>query len=137
MINKDENEKVLEFKTYLTDLKIKYEKNKKRLLWKINLINDINTVFDEFIVEKNKIKTAAETELQEYLVNKENFINSQLSLLEKRIELSEINFDIQEESIKDEKQDYLNFSFIKRSNITTINNDYFSDLLNYPFKKSR
>ena len=137
LINKDENEKVLEFKTYLTDLKIKYEKNKKRLLWKINLINDINTVFDEFIVEKNKIKTAAETELQEYLVNKENFINSQLSLLEKRIELSEINFDIQEESIKDEKQDYLNFSFIKRSNITTINNDYFSDLLNYPFKKSR
>lgn len=137
ILSSEENVKVLEFLEYLKNLKIKYENLKTKTNEKLSLTNCINSAFSEYKSMKDRVKTTMDKNLEDYIQQKTIFIDSMISLLEAKTKIKNINVDIEETEIEDEKLDYLKFTFIKRTKVQKINNEYLINLLNYPLKKNK
>ena len=125
ILSSEENVKVLEFLEYLKNLKIKYENLKTKTNEKLSLINCINSAFSEYKSMKDRVKTTMDKKPGR-LHSTENNIYRFNDFIARRqkLKLKNINVDIEETEIEDEKLDYLKFTFIKRTKVQKINNEY-------------
>lgn len=118
---------------YLTALAKKYGVLKTTISNKLIIVNCINTAYSDFRIEKAKIKSSADANLDDYLQKEKIFSDVLAELLFLQHNQIKCEPNIEDTAIKDEVLDYLKYYFIKRTSIQKFDNRYLLDLLHKPF----
>lgn len=136
-INELEKNKVQE----LIDLLIEENKksmNEKNILNKQNkIINSINKVFLKIINKNNKTNTNDDITYNKYVNGIQMLANQILSTIKYQNKIKEINYNVDEYIIKPNEKPYLHYTFIKKTKIEKVDNNYINKLLTLPLKRSQ
>lgn len=123
---------IANFIDYLSSLIIKYESLKLQIVKKLKIVNCINTAFSDFRIEKARIKSTADANLDDFLQKEKVFSQNIADLLYLKHNRFVCSPHIEETFIKDEVQDYLKYSFIKRTTVQKFDDEYLMEILHKP-----
>ncbi len=112
--------------------------NEKIILDKQNkIINSINKVFLETINKNNKTNTNDDITYSKYVNNVQMLANQILSTINYQNKIKEISYNVDEYIIKPNEKPYLHYTFIKKTKIEKVDNNYISKLLTLPLRKNQ
>lgn len=112
--------------------------NEKNILDDQNkIINSINKVFLEIINKNNEINTNDDTTYSKYVNSIQMLANQILSTIKYQNKIKEINYNVDEYIIKPNEKPYLHYTFIKKTKIEKVDNNYISKLLMLPLKRNQ
>lgn len=113
----------------------KYEKQKVILNAKNNIINCINKTFNKILNEKQNIITTEEKRKVQYFGKSKEFKRNIITAFSKKF-FTRFNLpDSILARIIPSENPYLNYIFVKRTDIDTIDGNYIGDILCTPMKK--
>lgn len=120
---------------YLEKMCNKYEKQKVILNAKNNIINCINKTFNKILNEKQNIITTEEKRKVQYFGKSKEFKRNIITAFSKKF-FTRFNLpDSILARIIPSENPYLNYIFVKRTDIDTIDGNYIGDILCTPMKK--
>lgn len=131
----EEKENISKMIAYLNQLIKKYSEIIKRLNGKVEIINVINTGFDEIMTDRNKNSTTESLKLEAFLSKKEEFVENIVSTFINKIGEFEDVKPFNPIVINPNEYPYLSYKFVKRSLTNKVDVNYIQELLCYPMKK--
>lgn len=134
-IEQNEKKEITIMKKYLEDLNVKYLNMITILNKKIRIINTINTEFAKITKKKEEINTAEEEVLSRYINKRKSFEKTIQETYCKR-DIRFLKFDnINQIKVVPNVYPYLEYNFVKRTDISLVDENYIRNLLAVPLKK--
>lgn len=136
-VSEKEKDKIKEFVSYIEKQKNEYTKKKTIIFKNIKLINSINSSFKFFDNERQNINSDNDNLYSNYVHSVENFSLQIVNLLKRKNSINDYSVNIDEEYLKPNERPYLNYTFIKKTQIEKIDNVYLNNLIIKPLKKNK
>lgn len=133
----DESEKATLKKiiNYLEKLSQKYKKENDDLSFKNKVINSINIVFDGISDQHELIQTTESQTLTSFLNQKVTFENSIVDIYNMKQHPFNLNFSMEPITITSQEYPYLLYKFVKRTNLSVVDESYLRVMLLAPLRK--
>ena len=134
--NKIEKNKIQESINYVKSLKTKYDKEIKRLKNNQKIANALNTSFISITDEMNNIKNTEDLEKQEYIGLRNVFISDLIKVLKRLNQKRIIDYTFEKYELKPDTIKYLEYDFVKKTQVLVFDEKYIKDLLLRPLNKT-